>query len=67
MEDVTGLALEPADLVPPAIPGNQSKSGWHIEMKSQHPQMMALEHLRVMKERQIVKNGVVGREANVMG
>ncbi len=67
MEDVTGLALEPADLVPPAIPGNQSKSGWHIEMESQHPQMMALEHLRVMKERQIVKNGEVGREANVMG
>ncbi|CAI8441601.1 MAG: Uncharacterised protein [Halieaceae bacterium] len=67
MEDVTGLALEPADLVPTAIPGNQSKSSWNIEMKSQHPQMMALEHLRVMKKRQIVKNGVVGREANVVG
>ena len=67
MQDVAGLTLEPADLITPAVARNKTEAGRDISVESQHPHLVTLEHLRVMEERQVMQNGVVGGKANVMG
>ena len=67
VQDVAGLTFEPADLIAPAIARYQAKAGRDVPMESQHPQSMTLKHFWIMEEGQIVKNGVIGRKADVMG
>ena len=66
MQDVTGLALEPAHLaaLPPAR--NNAEAGGDIPVEGQHPELVLAQHVHVVEERQVVQDGIVGGEADVV-
>ena len=66
MEDVAGLAIEPSDRVAFSKSWNQSKARRNISMEGQHAQLVVFQNIEVMEKRQVMQDGVVLGEANIV-
>jgi hypothetical protein len=68
VQDVAGLALEPAHAcgVGVRVARRDPEARRHVAVEGQHAQAVLAQHVHVVKERQVVKDHVVLREADIV-
>src|SRR5436309_7227922 len=66
MQDVAGLGIEPADLMGLTATRDNAETRRDILVETHHALAVLLQNVNVMKERKIVQNGVVFREAEIV-